>query len=320
MPDPAVHASFGKEVLASLPPEIREGIVPEPYTFALFGPDAWFGYKPWIRREGRSRHMHTRRTGAFLLSLADHARASENGRAELFSYLAGFLCHYALDSTAHPYIIHITTEKKSFPRSHMSFEHTLDILQMERDGVWGEAHPVTDHYFPAVRLPASMRKDLDQVFEEVYGWKNCWKLLNRSLMLYRAFFRVMEKQKGLPSRVARVTGKHSLRSMTYSESQFLGTDAENLEHRPWNHSHDASQTYTHSFPELREQARVLAVRLISAAWNYIMNGTGNREDLAAVFGSKSYLSGLEEKDPRNQAVPSLLPPAEGDGSPGGPSC
>ena len=59
MPDVAVHAAFGREILASLPEEVREYLLPEPYTFALFGPDIWFMYKPWLRREGRGRRMLT---------------------------------------------------------------------------------------------------------------------------------------------------------------------------------------------------------------------------------------------------------------------
>ncbi|MBP5728396.1 MAG: hypothetical protein J6Y48_15105, partial [Clostridia bacterium] len=98
MPDVAVHASFGREVLSSLPEEVRETIVSEPYTFALFGPDVWFMHKPWRRREGRGRRMHTTKTGLFLSSLLRRAAVSAS-RKELFSYLAGFFCHYALDST-----------------------------------------------------------------------------------------------------------------------------------------------------------------------------------------------------------------------------
>ena len=114
VPDIAVHASFGEEVLSSLPPEVRESIRPEPYTFALFGPDLWFMHQPWRRRQGRGRRMHTTRMGAFLLSLLRRARTAPC-REEMFSYLAGFLCHYALDSTAHPYVIYVTTEEHHFP-------------------------------------------------------------------------------------------------------------------------------------------------------------------------------------------------------------
>ena len=122
MPDPTVHVSFGREVLASLPEEVREAVLPEPYTFALFGPDVWFLYKPLGHHESRGRRMHTTKPGLFLMSLLRRARSS-SAPAEMFSYLAGFLCHYALDSATHPYIIHVTAEQYVFPRSHMSLEH-----------------------------------------------------------------------------------------------------------------------------------------------------------------------------------------------------
>ena len=111
MPDVAVHAAFGREVLASLPPDVRFVICRDPWTFGLFGPDLWFMHKPWRRREGRGRRMHTTRPGAFLCALLDRAKTSPC-REELFSWLSGFFCHYALDSMTHPYIIYMTTEEK----------------------------------------------------------------------------------------------------------------------------------------------------------------------------------------------------------------
>ena len=47
MPEVAVHAVFGREVLAELDRGITERIRDVPYTFALFGPDLWFMYQPW---------------------------------------------------------------------------------------------------------------------------------------------------------------------------------------------------------------------------------------------------------------------------------
>ena len=307
MPDPVVHASFGREVLASLPEDVRGAVLPEPYTFALFGPDVWFLYRPFSRGESRGRRMHTTRTGDFLMSLLRRARGSAC-RAELFSYLAGFLCHYALDSTTHPYIIHLTAEKHVFPRSHMSLEHALDAAVMRRDGLWGTKHPVTDHYFPAVRLPAAMREDLDAVFREVYGWENCWADMNKSCRRYRLCFRLMEHPRGFGARLARLTKSTVLRSVVYSESFFHGRDPENTEHRTWRHPFVPEQRSSESFPELREEARVFAVRLITSAFRFLSGGEETEEELSAQIGCRSYLSGLPVGDPRNWRVASMAPP------------
>ena len=307
MPDVAVHSAFGREVLASLPEEIREYLLPEPYTFALFGPDIWFMYKPWHRREGRGRRMHTGKPGLFLSALLRQAEASAS-RAELFSYLSGFLCHYALDSITHPYIIYVTAEERVFPRSHMSLEHALDVMQFRRDGFEKDKHPVTDHYYPLLRLPENIRQDLNAVFEEVYGWKNCWADLNRSCRRYRLCYRALENPRGLTARLARLTKRDVLCSLAYSESQFHSLDPENTEHRVWKHPFDPDQVFSASFPELREKARQLAVQLITAAYRLLLHGEGSVESISALIGNNSYLSGLPADDPRNYRVKSLLPP------------
>jgi len=307
MPDPVVHASFGREVLASLPEEVREAILPDPYTFALFGPDPWFMYKPLAHGEGRGRRMHTTKPGAFLTALVRRAGHSVC-RAEMFSYLAGFLCHYALDSFTHPYVIWVTTQEHVFPRSHMSLEHALDAVTARRDGVWGTRHPVTDHYFPPVSLPEIMRGDLDAVYEEVYGWKGCWADLNRCLRRYRRVFRLMDSPRGLAVLLTRLTRKDALKSVTYTESHFHTLDPENAEHRTWRHPFDPTQCFSESFPELREKARRFAADVITAAWRYLARGEGTEEALAARIGNRSYLSGLPADDPRNLTVPSMLPP------------
>ena len=307
MPDVAVHAAFGREVLASLPEEVREYLIPEPYTFALFGPDVWFMYKPWHRREGRGRRMHTGKPGLFLTTLLRRAEVSAS-RAEMFSYLSGFLCHYALDSITHPYIIYVTAEERVFPRSHMSLEHALDVVQFRRDGYENEKHPVTGHYYPLLRLPETLRQDLNAVFEEVYGWKNCWAALNRSCRRYRLCYRALENHRGLVARLARRTKRDVLCSLAYSESQFHSLDPENTEHRVWKHPFDPDQSFTESFPELREKARQFALQLIEASYRLVRYGEGSVESISELIGNNSYLSGLPADDPRNYRVKSLLPP------------
>ena len=316
MPDPVVHVSFGREVLASLPEEVRDAILPGPYTFALFGPDVWFLYKPFGRHESRGRRMHTTKPGLFLMSLLRRAETAAC-RAEMFSYLAGFCCHYALDSTTHPYVIHVTAEEHVFPRSHMSLEHALDAAVMRRDGCWGKKHPVTDQYFPKLQLPEAMRADLDAVYESVYGWTDCWADMNRSCLRYRGCFRIMDNPRGFAAFLARLTKSPVLCSLMYSESFFHNRDPENEAHRTWRHPFDPTLTSEESFPELREKARQFAVRIITAAYRYLRYREGTAESLAALIGDRSYLSGLPSEDPRNLTVPSMLPPGAeaGKGAP-----
>lgn len=307
MPDVVIHAVFGREVRAGLDRGIAEKIRDIPFTFALFGPDIWFMYQPWKRREGRGRRMHTTRTGQFLMALARQVKKSSHPE-ELFSYLAGFLCHYALDTAAHPYIVYMTEYRQKIPRGHMAFEHTLDRLEMDRAGVLGEKHPVTKYYYPSIRLPESLREDIDSVFEDVYGWRNSWKALNCSWPRYRIAYYFLENPKGLFTRLARLTGHPAMKSLAYATSPFNGTDVENTAHAEWAHSHEPSEKYTSDFSEMKASARRDALEMITAAYRYIFLSGITEEELAGRIGSRSYLSGLPADDPRNTSVTFLLPP------------
>ncbi len=315
MPDVVVHAVFGRDVRNALPEEIRSVLVDDPFTFALFGPDVWFLYQPWKRREGRGRMMHTTRPGAFLMSLADRALTSP-AKSALFSYLSGFLCHYALDSGVHPYVIHVTEELYDFPRCHMSFEHSLDMQELRRASLDGERHPVTDSWLTSCRLPESIRGDIDAVFSSVYGWDHCWSALNHSYRRFRLMYRFIENRKGLFSRLTRLTRSPLLKSLSYSESHFNEMDVENLERREWRHSHNESVRSTATFADMRAEALNRAVDLICAAYRFVFLSGFSRDELAEIIGNRSYLSGLDAEDPRNLKYPSLLPPQKQD-TPGG---
>ena len=273
-------------------------------------------YQPWKRREGRGRVMHTTKPGAFLMALADRARTSASPDG-MFSYLAGFLCHYALDSGVHPYVIHVTEEQYDFPRCHMSFEHSLDMQELRRASADGQRHPVSGSYLPACRLPKGIRGDIDEVFSSVYGWNHCWSALNHSFRRFRLVYRVIENRRGLFSRLARLTGSPLLKSLSYSESHFNGMDVENLEKREWRHSHDESVSSTASFSDMRADALDRALALISAAYRYVFSSGLSREEFAGFVGNRSYLSGLDAEDPRNLKFPSLLPPQKYRSAPQG---
>ena len=308
MPDIAMHHVFGQEVLNLLPEAIRKEITAAPYNFALFGPDPWFMYKIGTStRQGRGRRMHTTKTGAFLTGLAERAKNGTDSR-NMFSYLAGFLCHYALDAAAHPYIIWQTTKTWPTKRAHRDMEHGLDILLLQKEGIWGERHPVTDHHFPKVQLPESMETDLNQVYREIYGWEGTRADLNRCYRWYRMLYREMEKPRSALTVLATVVPTHRFRSVAHASSAFLDRDIENNGHGEWHEAYAPDITHRESFGDLYDMAKSEAVRMIAAAWAYAGEGSIDAETLRQAIGNRSYLSGLDTEDPRNRTVRSLMPP------------
>ncbi len=308
MPDVVIHYAMGQEVRNRLSPEIRSSLREAPYIFALYGPDPWFMYKPWHHGSGRGRTMHTRRTGAFLLSLAKasrRARGTEAGE-QLFSYLAGFLCHYALDSATHPYIIWATTEIHRQVQSHRAFEHTLDLREMERLGLRKGSHPVVDHFLPSLQLPPEMRQELDAVYQKVYGWENAWQQVNRCYRLFRRFYLLTDNPGGFVSILARTLKRELLQAFAYSESYLSGVDVENNAHAIWHSAYSPEETFTTDFARMRETATERAVAMIQAVRCQI-DGALTEAELRRIIGNTSYLSGLDVEDPRNWSVKGMEP-------------
>lgn len=99
------------------------------------GPDLFFFYRAWTKKRDPDLpalgvRMHREQCGEFLLSLVTHAETpAQKG------YVLGFLCHYALDALAHPYIAFLTAEGMPYhiPNGHGRYEIALDSALHKKD-------------------------------------------------------------------------------------------------------------------------------------------------------------------------------------------
>lgn len=315
MPDLMTHVWFSRQVAKSLPEEIASLLEPDLLGHGAAGPDVWFtcGFygTPAKAMASRGGQMHENKTGAFLTALAERCRRSPEGR-RLFSYLAGYLCHYALDRTAHPYIVSRTGNYTGAPETlpyrgnHMRLERGIDAYIIRRKYHCDPARfPLGKMAVPLTRFPRSMEKDLDAVYDQVYGWKNTWAALNRALRDQRLFYTLLQDPVGL---IAFITKKadNGVAGYDYSLMSYHGRDLDstevdylNLGHRPWRHYADPSIVHTESFPELVEEARRLAAEYITVIYNYVYRFQGTPSDVFRLLGNVSYTSGFECSDERN---------------------
>ena len=107
MPAAYAHYRFGKDVIDCLPLTCRNLVTENRSLFdiGLHGPDILFYHRPLshdpVNRLGYG--MHERPAAEFFQRAAMLYRTSDAPDA-LRAYLYGFICHFALDSTCHPYI------------------------------------------------------------------------------------------------------------------------------------------------------------------------------------------------------------------------
>lgn len=99
------------------------------------GPDLFFFYRAWSKKRepdlpALGVRMHRELCGEFLLSLIAHAETpAQKG------YTLGFLCHYGLDTLAHPYIAFLTAKGMPYHISngHGRYEIALDSVLHKKD-------------------------------------------------------------------------------------------------------------------------------------------------------------------------------------------
>ena len=161
MPTTYTHYSFGREVLPLLPEAMQQRIAANRsiWSFGLHGPDIFFYRNPFVKNPV-SRigwEMHTQSGEKVLRRFA----RLDDGSDRSFAYLAGFLCHFALDSTCHAYI----DAQKAHGVSHSLLETELDRHFLLKDGLDPVTHDPASHLHPSGEAARAIARFYPQATE-----------------------------------------------------------------------------------------------------------------------------------------------------------
>ncbi|SDG91277.1 zinc dependent phospholipase C family protein [Marvinbryantia formatexigens] len=193
MPTTYAHDLFGKTVYKKLDSEIKELIARHSmaYTVGLHGPDILFYVRPFqknrINELGQKLHQEEA-AGFFARGGVLYRETKDEG---VLAYLLGFVCHFMLDSTCHPYI---GEYMKKTGAGHDEIETELDRALMEEQGknpfYYHPAcviHPTADcvHSIAAV-LPEVTEKEVRHMLRAMKfytGFTVCSSALKRKFLL-----------------------------------------------------------------------------------------------------------------------------------------
>ena len=133
MPTTYAHDLFGKMVYHRLDPEIQEKIkkYQTTYQIGLHGPDILFYVRPFHKNRFNQMAHRLHREEAAGFFERGRELYQNTGNEEILVYLLGFICHFMLDSTCHPYISEYM--KKTGAR-HDEIETEFDRALMVRTG------------------------------------------------------------------------------------------------------------------------------------------------------------------------------------------
>lgn len=304
MPDLTTHTLFGQKVLENLSQPLFD-IIKEHYSafcFGAQGPDLLFFRKAVSIFSGKSflpkmgSRMHKEKVSEtlnFMKSYIESVKKDSEEEEILISYFMGFICHYHLDKTVHPYVYFLEESicnhhPERTPLSvHVRIESQLDTVLYELI----EGRPISE--FPLKRCFAidtlskniigKMYADLlKEVFEQETSVSEVMKsfddLLQINALLYDG--------SGFLPAAADMVGKVFPKTLdlTYHlKPKTVQEDIANLRGNLWHHPKNPALKYRKSVLTLFSQAKEEVIPALEETYSQIGNGLPVPFDISLDF-------------------------------------
>lgn len=165
MPAGFAHDSFGKIVYKELPDamRLRLGIYQDQFRFGLQGPDVLFHYNLTNYNRVNTRGVEIHKEPARKLFEPAIQYCKENGiDNSLYGYMMGCVCHFALDSAAHPYV---NASVDDFGASHSEIESEFEKYLLKKAGRDPHRYSIS-HLIPKDRETARAMQIMYRDFTE----------------------------------------------------------------------------------------------------------------------------------------------------------
>lgn len=310
MPNVITHGLMANEVVQLLEnTEITEAIekYPRLFFFGSNGPDYLFYYR-YFKSDDDAKEMrqlgslfHDEYINEFYTAAKSHIKSLNypKQRQMALSYVAGHLCHWALDSLAHPYVFHKTGLIEGDTRyDHYRFEAMIDTLVVKR--VLNKKFKEVPSY-KFVELKAEERISIAKVYQsivsDVLGKRiELSKFVDSMKSMYQFNLLLFDKI-GLRSKLIRPIEKYILKDEWIFTSHLvtpevdIKNDVLNLRRDEWSHPCDKSVRVNYSFMDLYNQSTVRAFQAINALMKDLSHESN---DLEEFIDGRNYSSGLSD--------------------------
>lgn len=315
MPGFTTHYLFGVDAYKKIADQrIRKNLYinHSAYALGLQGPDVFFYYLPsyLLHRENLGALAHDTDTGAFFSYLLESRKqfvGDKKALAVADAYITGFIGHYTLDCTVHPFVYAFTYYNPEHPKKnteyfgqHAYFETDLDCeLLSYKKGL----APSQFHQNSTIFLNARQRRIISQML--CYAYNNTYPgigatrhQISSATHWMRIGTRAVNDPTGQKKVLVRFIESLALdrpfiSAMLPSDRYRFVMDPMNLDHKKWIHPWTKASS-NESFIDLYNKAQSLYHFRIDQYYKLIKRGC-KKEDLHAfldLYGNRSFLSGL----------------------------
>lgn len=300
MADVYMHSRLTEDLVAkrtanvALPVAFMGAQFSDPMYYATF-------HKESKRYRTIADRMHDTNTQGILIRMVEYVKSHPS--QDNYSFLFGFLAHYALDVNIHPYVYHhVGVYRKNKPETHawrglhLKFERSIDAVLFERE----QQKParklaITKRYFPLKTVPKDVLSLMKDTIDSSFDVDDGDVVYQTSITyMYRVLRYIATDRFGwkkLLYRLADLFVKDQ--DLLLADMSFFhhieAYDFLNLEHRTWHHP-VTNEPSTKSVLELYQDALVFADQLLEQVDKYL---AGSKIDLSKVFTNLSLNSGIE---------------------------
>lgn len=318
MPDIITHYLFGLDTSQNIKSSPLYKIIKENkniFLLGLQGPDPMY-YNVIPQKESKAYialKMHTDKTGDFLITALSHLKRYDINSTEFnenISYLSGFMCHYILDSMAHPYIFYLggkydgTPDTGKYKNLHKKIELAIDALLLEQKfGLKAHHFKIHQHILKNISIPYSILSLYDEALFLTYGINNGGSIYKKSYKDFRNFFVLTYDMMGAKKAIADFTTpllpKYlNTKQITFSYHNCVNPtiDYMNDAKKVWLHP-VTGNAYIFSFNDILRNASKKSTLLLQAAYDFAVSKLPAQE-FRELLPNISYLTGLPTDDPR----------------------
>lgn len=310
------HGYFCDDVYEKVSKNVRDKLKDNINYFRVFGqgPDPYFFYNFHLTRKSKKiqeinkamQHSKVNKHFVRLINYISEMNYYSNG--QVMAYLYGQICHFVLDSSAHPYIIYCTgrydakkPDTYKYNGLHEEMEYYIDnYLIFQREKVLPKKFKVYKKLFNISEFNNELKSCIDDVIRDVYGFENASNIYYKSIMDMKMFFHVFNYdrfglKKGVYSIMDFVCGNRCVKKKELSfhiaprsKMYYLNNDKDT-----WNHPCDINEKYDLSFTELYVRAIDKACRIINEVDDMIRNNNIDNKRIEELFGNLDYGTGKD---------------------------
>ena len=311
MPASVTHAYFASDVYDILPEEIKNRLSVSRVRMFGQSTDSFIFYHLFSIKRGKNirnlqRIFHTTNSQLFFLTLLSYIRENHLDQdIDTCSFLCGFICHYVLDATVHPYVFYKTgkfnkhqPDTYKYNNLHLLMETYLDnylILKREKKNPY--SFPICDFCFDLHPFSSELKKSIAFAFQNVFEISHMDRIYYQSLKDMKFSLRVFRQDRyGVKKFFYKLadtfTSKRCFRFEYVSYHCSLNTkfDFLNFDHHVWRNPTMYSMVSHESFYDLYAKSLKLAKKIIEDSFRYLNH---KDIDLKQVFCNLSYVTGLD---------------------------